>query len=752
MRLRRLLSHSCAACSAAFFVSGLHAQTTVASVPKTDDGAVVLSPFEVSATQDQGYAPSESLSGTKVRTPLRDIPMNIQVVTSDFIEDIGAFNLQEAMAYNASVSVSDNSYQATIRGFTSSWQLRNGFRYYKRTDASEVARIETISGPAAVLYGITQPGGILNIITKQPTGKNSGVILESYSSLDTERAEGDFNVRLNDNLSLLLIGAYEQDIPEADYVVNRFKLFSPTLAWKLDKNTKLTVNADWTNYSHPFTQGILSYNSVPIQSPVSEGGFGVPISRNYEGPDNRYDELTRTLTATLEHSFSENLTARIAYNSHHQTSDEEYMGVGVVKAPAGNVEGIPAGNISLQGTWRHYILINDMDSVSADGLWRFETGPVKNQILFGGSTGVDKFYSDRYLDLDANGKTRYRYWDINNPNPDVREPGDINWVYQTSLASSARREENTVSSVYLTHQGRLWDDRLITLAGVIYNDIDDYIRSHQGEEQRYAADKTSPQIGIVGRPLNWLSIYALYATSLYPQAGGSRSGFGDIFPPVEGKSFEYGAKFENPDRSLSGTVSIYNITQDNLVVFDETAPNSDNPTADPNLPRGANIATGETKSTGVDLSAYYRPLPELQIVGSYALNDTRVTSDTRAYMLGRKITPYFKNRAAMWVKYDFGKNADLLHGVGIGVGLTWHGSGLRGYSASNATGVPNTQKSQFNGQVRLSYAFKLAGFNTVATIDGRNLFRAETVTGGKGDVGYYFETPREVRFSLRFAY
>ncbi|HVU24148.1 MAG TPA: TonB-dependent receptor plug domain-containing protein [Opitutus sp.] len=729
-------------------MSGLHAQTTVSSDSKAkDDDTVVLSPFEVSVNQDQGYAPSESLSGTKVRTPLRDIPMNIQVVTSDFIQDTGAFNLQEAMAYNASVSVSDNSYQATVRGFTSSWQLRNGFRYYKRTDASEVARIETISGPAAVLYGITQPGGILNIITKQPTGRNSAMFFESYSS-DTERAEGDVNVRLNDRLSMLLVGAYENDTTQFDYIDNRFRLFSPTVAWQIDPNTKLTVNMDWTDYAHPFSQGYLAYNGVPIQTSVSEGGLGVPLSRNYEGPDNRYDELTRTFSATLEHRFGENLTARIAYNSHHQTSDEEYMGVGVVKAPAGNAEGIPAGTVSIRGTWRHYILLNDMDSIAADGLWHFETGPVKNQILFGGTTGTDKFYSDRYYDWDASGNYVYRYWAVDDPNPDVREPGDINWVYQTSLASGARREENTVSSVYLTHQAHLWDDRVITLAGVIYNDIDDYIRSHQGEEQRYAAHKYSPQIGLVGRPLSWLSVYGLYATSLYPQSGGSRSGFGDIFPPVEGKSFEYGVKFENPDRTISGTASIYDIVQDNLVVYDETAPNADNPTADPNLPRGANVATGETKSTGLDLSVYYRPVPELQIIGSYALNDTRVTSDTRAYMVGRKITPYFRNQAAVWTKYDFAKNSEL-HGVGVGLGLTWHGSGLRGYSSSSASGVPNTQKSQFNAQLRLSYAFKLAGFDAIAAIDGRNLARAETVTGGAGNVGYYFDTPREVRFSLR---
>lgn len=734
--------------------SALRAQTTAAT-PAVDDSSkpIQLSPFEVSTDADEGYVPSETLSGTKVRTPLRDIPMNIQVVTSDFIHDIGAFDLQEAMAYNASVSVSDNSYQATIRGFASDWQLRNGFRYYKRTDTSKVARVEMISGPAAVLYGITQPGGILNVITKTPTGKTGGWITESYSTEQHQRTEANLNVRLSDSLSLLLVGAYDDDPSTFDYVDNRFKIFSPTLVWRLGQNTKLTIDADWSTYAHPFSQGYLAYNNVPIQAPKSVGGFDIPQSVNYEGPDNRYDEKTRTLTATLEHSFSEDFSARVTYNSHHQSSDEEYMGIGTGTAPAGNVEGIPTGTPIVRGTWREYILINDMDSVAGDLLWRFETGPVKNQILAGGQIGTDKFYSDRYYDWNpATNDYVWRYWSLEDPNPtNLREPGDLNFVYQTSLKAGARREENTVGSAYLTHQGRLWDDRLITLAGVIFSDIDNYVRSHQGEEQRYTASKTSPQVGIVGRPLNWLSVYGLYATSLYPQPGGSIGGFGEIFAPVTGKSFEYGVKLDNADHTLSGTISIYDIKQEGRVVFDPTAPNSSNPTADPNLPRGANVPTGETTAKGVDLSGYYRPTKQLQFIGSYAYNNTEIESDTKAYLVGRKVTPFYRNRAALWTKYDFDRNT-ALRGLGIGVGLTWHGDAIRGYSSSSASGIPNTAKSEFNLQARVSYAFDLAGHQAAVAIDGRNLLRSETVTGGAGDVGYYFATPAEVRFSLTLGF
>ncbi|HEU5078831.1 MAG TPA: TonB-dependent receptor plug domain-containing protein [Opitutaceae bacterium] len=721
----------------------LRGQATAPDPNVNNDELVKLSPFEVSAIQDHGYAPSETLSGTKVRTPLREIPMNIQVVTSDFIQDIGAFDLQEAMSYTSAVTVNANSYQATVRGFSSDWQLRNGFRYYKRTDTSKVARIETISGPAAVLYGITQPGGILNVITKQPTGKNGGYIRETYSSTNRERVEGEYNYKVNDKVSVLLVGAYDAAESDTDYNNNYLRTLSPTLVWRITDKTKLTVDYEWVDYDHHFTSGYLTYNNVPIQQPVSEGGFGIPESFNYEGPGSYYHEDYETLFATLEHTFNANASARLTYNSHHQTSKQEYMSVAVVKAPAGS--GLPVNDMAIRGTWRNFTLENDMQSIAADGLLRFDTGPVKHQLLVGGQVGVDKFNSPRYYDQVAGtSQLRYRYWSLSDLTPNLEKPSDINYVFQTALSSSSRREENTVASIYATHQGRFFNDRVVTLAGAFYSDIDNYIRAFGGEEQRYAASKVSPQAGIVVKVADPISLYGLYATSLYPQPGGARGGFGEIFGPVKGKSFEYGLKFDALESNLTGTVSIYDIRQEGRVIFDPTAPNSDNPTADPNLPRGANVPTGETSSKGLDLNVYYRITKDLQLIGSYAYNDTEILSDTQAYLVGRKVTPFFRNRAALWAKYS----PEQVKGLSVGVGGTWHGEGIRGYSASSASGVPNTQKAEFNAQAMVSYMRKFNGYPTTFAINARNLLRSETVVGGIGDVGYYYGTPREVRFSV----
>jgi outer membrane receptor for ferric coprogen and ferric-rhodotorulic acid len=488
---------------------------------------------------------------------------------------------------------------------------------------------------------------------------------------------------------------------------------------------------------------------VPIQAPASVGGFDIPRSRNYEGPNNIYDEQTRSLFVTLEHTFNDVASMRVVYNQHEQDSTQDYMGIGTGKAPAGNVEGIPVNTPIIRGTWRNYTLNNSMQTIATDGLVKFETGPVKHQFLVGGQVGVDKFYSPRYYDWDfAKNDYVWRYWSLTDPNPILEKPDNVVYTFQTKLSTQSRREENTVGSAYLTHQGRFLNDRVVTLAGVFYSTIDNYIRAFGGEQQRYSASKTSPQAGVVVKVIEPISVYGLYATSLYPQPGGALGGFGEIFPPVKGKSFEYGVKFDALESNLSGTISIYDIRQEGRVIKDDTAPNAQNPTADPNLPRGANVATGETMSRGVDFSLYYRPIRDLQFMGSYAYNDTEILHDAQPYLVGRKVTPSFRHRAALWTKYA----PSAVKGLSLGLGATWHGEGIRGYSSSSVSGIPNTVKADYNAQANVSYTTTVAGYRTTFSVNGRNLLKSETVVGGLGDVGYYFETPRELRFSIRVAF
>ena len=150
------------------------AQTAPTAKPATGE-AIVLTPFTVSASQDKGYRASNSVSGSRIDTPIKDLPFALQAFTSEFITDLNPHDLFDVIRYSPGVTTRNGDFAAgnagnyAIRGFgTGSNPLRNGFAGPPIVDSVNVARIEVVKGPASFLYGQLAPGGLVNIITKRP--------------------------------------------------------------------------------------------------------------------------------------------------------------------------------------------------------------------------------------------------------------------------------------------------------------------------------------------------------------------------------------------------------------------------------------------------------------------------------------------------------------------------------------------------------------------------------------------------------
>jgi len=183
--------------------------TSISLLPgQTDNGAeeevFELSPFEVSVDNDQGYLSTNAISGTSLNTAIRDLPMPLEVINSELIEDLQATDLGESLEYSAGVYTqsfentsganegrfSDSAPSSTnlnaaytntisLRGYTVPNSQRFGFRVgaivprYNvvlggSTDTITTERIEVVRGPQALLYGINVLSGIVNIIPKEP--------------------------------------------------------------------------------------------------------------------------------------------------------------------------------------------------------------------------------------------------------------------------------------------------------------------------------------------------------------------------------------------------------------------------------------------------------------------------------------------------------------------------------------------------------------------------------------------------------
>ena len=87
--------------------------------PPGDEGQIVrLSAFEVSAGNTEGYAASGSISGTRIRAEIKELPFNVNVVTSEFIKDFDKFEMGDALSFTSSVSSNDITPSAVnLRGF-----------------------------------------------------------------------------------------------------------------------------------------------------------------------------------------------------------------------------------------------------------------------------------------------------------------------------------------------------------------------------------------------------------------------------------------------------------------------------------------------------------------------------------------------------------------------------------------------------------------------------------------------------------
>jgi catechol 2,3-dioxygenase-like lactoylglutathione lyase family enzyme len=190
-----------------------------------DESVVILSPFEVSAEAEVGYAAATTLAGNRLNTELRDIGNAVTVVTSQLLRDIGAVNNESLLQYTTGTEVGSiqgnfagvgdgalldetsrflNPNQNTrVRGLASADNTRDYFVSNIPWDGFNVDRVDLQRGPNSILFGHGSPAGIVNTGTKQATFRNAGEIDLRFGSYGTTRGSLDYNrVLIRDELAV----------------------------------------------------------------------------------------------------------------------------------------------------------------------------------------------------------------------------------------------------------------------------------------------------------------------------------------------------------------------------------------------------------------------------------------------------------------------------------------------------------------------------------------------------------------------
>lgn len=262
----------------------LAAQTVAPATPSTSlpDDTVKLSPFEVSSTRDTGYQATDTLAGTRIRTNLADVGASIEVLTKQFLEDVGATNNQTLLQYTTNTQVAGprgtyggmgNSTDVNesgnliapqgaqrVRGLAAADVARDYFISDIPWDSYNVDRIDILRGPNSILYGLGSPAGIINAATHNAEFRNFGDVEFRTGSYGSNRGTLDFNQQIMPNvLSVRVDGLwsdkkYEQQ-PAFENDRREFGVvrFDPQLFKNSTAHTSIRVKVEHgeINSNHP---------------------------------------------------------------------------------------------------------------------------------------------------------------------------------------------------------------------------------------------------------------------------------------------------------------------------------------------------------------------------------------------------------------------------------------------------------------------------------------------------------------------
>jgi outer membrane receptor protein involved in Fe transport len=310
-------------------------ESTVSAAP-----AVELDPFTVTTSKDKGYGATNEISGSRVDTPIKDIPISIDVITSEFISDIGATDLRSALAYQAGImtrtqndlentagSINGITYgpggvnnpqgatantdqsQFKIRGFITDNTLRDGFLRLSGVDTVNIDRIEVVFGPNALLYGTGNFGGVVDYLPRRPSDTPSGFVQVGYGSDDYKRATLDITgpISAANHLDYRIDAAYEDTGTDVSYRTNQVMFIAPQVSWRPTPSTYLLADFEYGKEFQNGT-GFQAFRAVTATSgalPTNNDQFEAvgfyfppgsdPRTFNVSGPDSFVDDQDKNL-------------------------------------------------------------------------------------------------------------------------------------------------------------------------------------------------------------------------------------------------------------------------------------------------------------------------------------------------------------------------------------------------------------------------------------------------------------------------
>ena len=592
-----------------------------------EDVTVVASAFRYQATEAQ--------ASTRFDAPLLEQPQSVQVVTRGIIEDRQLQRLND-VAYQASGVQPISGYGGVrstgyiVRGFRqnqAAGSFRNGFRedvFLSSSDPINVERVEFLKGPASVLYGQAEVGGIVNTVTKRPPSVPYAQATMGFGSYGLARPTFDVGGPLGSGgtAAYRLNLAFEDQGSFRDYHHQQSFFIAPRLTWSPTERTSVDVEVEAQRYDYTFDIGFLAEPEF-LQVPLG----------NFYGEDTNSGRVRQAASRVeVTHRLADAWSVRgaVAYMNVHSTPN--YVSMFGLQADRRTINRIAWQSVedSRIYTTRGEVVAN------------LQRGTLTHRIV----VGAERTERNYKYDFDGFAVAPIDVFSPVHGAP--LGPGlfgfsdDQLWSANAIYGQGLFQLRNNITALL---GGR------IDLSSASFSDY------HTNERLGSRADNdVSPRAGLVFNPTPASAVYGSFSTSFLPQAPTTFSPVSrdpDGFEPEVGRQVEVGYKHELLNGRLTLTGAVFRIIKENVV------------TPDPDDPM-VSIQTGEQRSRGVEIDLAGEFLPGLQVVFNYAYTDAFVSRDNRIPVGNRLVgAPAHAGGALVTYRIDAGS----LRGASLGVSM-----------------------------------------------------------------------------------
>ncbi|ENC9770634.1 TPA: TonB-dependent siderophore receptor [Citrobacter koseri] len=589
----------------------------------------------------KGMVATKTLSATKTSAELVKTPQSVSVVTRDQMDALDATSVSQALRYTAGAFTeyrgsSNRNDEVFVRGFSYVPKFLDGLSFGATASSQTgtvdpwlLERVELVRGPASVLFGQVNPGGLISMTSKRPTSEPIHKVQFSTGNRDLAEGAFDFGGPLSDDGRVLyrLNGiARTQHNQVEDYKDSRVAI-APAITWYPNDQTRFTL---LTSYQKDPDAG---YRNFPpaYGTVTSANGKYIPLDFNVSDPD--YDQSWREQTMVgyeFEHQFNDMMTFR--QNARYASIKQKYRYLVYFNSkPESTLLSRRAQHE--ERTTNEFGIDNQLEA-------QFATAQMNHTLL----GGLDyKSSNDKQLLMRGSG-SQY----------------DMDWTHPVygvnvdeSTFSPASHEQQNLDQMGLYLQDQMsWNNWELLLSGRYdWTEVrtTDYIDSEKTQQND---SKFTWRTGLLYAFDFGLSPYISYSTSYEPNLQTNRAPGSAPFKPTTGKQTEVGVKYQPVDNTLM-SLALYDLKQSNVSTYNSTLGWFEN--------------AGEVRSKGVEAEIHSSLWDSVNLIGSYTYTDAETVNTTVAGTEGKTPARIPAHMASAFASYTFpgGPLKSLTTGVGV---------------------------------------------------------------------------------------